>query len=107
LDVFVHSARHWIGAYYLQLNGVDALVFTAGIGENSVELRAAICRDLDQLGIILDPALNAQSRAREASSARRNRASKSLSFRPMKNWLSPARCAGFCNRIKTNHQINL
>ena len=34
LDVFVHQARHWIGAYFLQLNGADALVFTAGIGEN-------------------------------------------------------------------------
>jgi acetate kinase len=34
LDVFVHQIRHWIGAYHLELNGLDALVFTAGIGEN-------------------------------------------------------------------------
>lgn len=65
LDVFVHNARHWIGAFYLELNGADALVFTAGIGENQHDLRAAICRDLDQLGIILDPAINAKTRAQE------------------------------------------
>lgn len=65
LDVFIDSARHWIGAYYLQLNGADALVFTAGIGENRAGVRAEICRNLDQLGIILDPALNSQTRGRE------------------------------------------
>jgi acetate kinase len=65
LDVLVDSTRHWIGAYFLQLNGADALVFTAGIGENRAELRAAICRNLDQLGIILDPALNDATRGRE------------------------------------------
>ena len=37
------------------LNGADAIVFTAGIGENRAELRAAICANLDQLGIVLDP----------------------------------------------------
>jgi acetate kinase len=65
LDVLVDNARHWIGAFYLALNGADALVFTAGIGENRSELRQAICRDLDQLGIVLDPHLNGQVRARE------------------------------------------
>ncbi len=65
IDVLVDSVRHWIGAYYLQLNGIDALVFTAGIGENRPELRGAICRDVDQLGIALDPALNAQTCGRE------------------------------------------
>jgi acetate kinase len=67
LDVFVHNARHWIGSYFLQLNGADALVFTAGIGENRVELREAICANLDQLGIVLDPKLNAQNKAAEGT----------------------------------------
>lgn len=65
LDVFVHNARHWIGSYFLQLNGADALVFTAGIGENRAELRTAICANLDQLGIVLDDGLNAQNKAQE------------------------------------------
>jgi acetate kinase len=66
LDVFIHQIRHWMGAYYLQLNGADALVFTAGIGENQSGLRQAICANLEQLGIRLDPTLNAQTRAAEA-----------------------------------------
>jgi len=67
LDVFVHNARHWIGSYFLQLNGADTLVFTAGIGENRAELREAICADLDQLGIVLDPKLNTQNKAQEGT----------------------------------------
>jgi acetate kinase len=66
LDVFVAAARHWIGAFLAQLNGADALVFTAGIGENEALMRAAICANLDQLGIVLDPQKNAQARAQEA-----------------------------------------
>ena len=65
LDVYVHSARHWIGAYLAQLNGLDALVFTAGIGENRAGIRAAICSNLDQLGIRLDAEKNASAQARE------------------------------------------
>jgi acetate kinase len=65
LDVFVHTARHWIGAYLAELNGADALVFTAGIGENRAELREAICANLDQLGIVLDAKKNATVRAEE------------------------------------------
>ena len=60
------SARHWIGGYFLQLNGADALVFTAGIGENRAELRAAICANLDQLGIVLDAGEEPATRATEA-----------------------------------------
>jgi acetate kinase len=48
------------------LNGIDALVFTAGIGENRGELREAICCNLDNLGIIIDKNLNATVRAQEA-----------------------------------------
>jgi len=66
LDVFVASARHWIGSYFFQLNGADAIVFTAGIGENRAETRASICANLDQLGIVLDPAKNAAAKATEA-----------------------------------------
>ena len=65
LDVFVASARHWIGGYFLELNGADAIVFTAGIGENRPELRQAICARLDQLGIVLDASANDSTRARE------------------------------------------
>ena len=66
LDLFVDQARHWIGAYLAQLNGADALVFTAGIGENRAELRQAICANLDQLGIVLDSEKNKAAKAQEA-----------------------------------------
>ena len=66
LEVFVASARHWIGGYFLQLNGADAIVFTAGTGENRAELRAAICANLENLGIKLDAEKNNSCRATEA-----------------------------------------
>ncbi|HTY85914.1 MAG TPA: hypothetical protein VMB80_00495 [Candidatus Acidoferrum sp.] len=66
IEVFVASARHWIGGYFLELNGADAIVFTAGIGENQAEVRAAICANLNQLGIILDREKNRMARATEA-----------------------------------------
>ena len=66
LEVFVNSVRHWIGAYFAQLNGLDALVFTAGIGENRAAIRAEICANLDQLGIQLDPSKNNSTEAEEA-----------------------------------------
>jgi len=69
LEVFVHSARHWVGAFFLALNGCDALVFTAGIGENNPQIRAAICAQLDQLGLVLDPARNTALRGEGEISA--------------------------------------
>jgi acetate kinase len=65
IDVFVEAVRHYIGAYLVVLGGCDALVFTAGIGENGVAIREAICRNLHFAGIILDPQKN-QARGKEA-----------------------------------------
>ncbi|MCH8475625.1 MAG: acetate kinase [Opitutales bacterium] len=65
IDVLVEQIRHWIGSFYLSLNGLDALVFTAGIGENNPWLREAVCRDLDQLGLQLDPTKNESLRGEE------------------------------------------
>lgn len=58
LDIFAHRIRKYIGAYMALLPGLDALVFTAGIGENSAPAREHICRGLDHLGICLDPDRN-------------------------------------------------
>ena len=66
LDTFVASARHWIGGFFLQLNGADAIAFTAGIGENRAELRAAICANLENLGIKLEARKNNSTHATEA-----------------------------------------
>ena len=58
IDVFIAAVRHFLGAYLLELNGADAIVFTGGIGENSVRIRTGVCRELDWFGIELDPAQN-------------------------------------------------
>ncbi|MDE3150157.1 MAG: acetate kinase [Acidobacteriota bacterium] len=65
LAVFIHQARHWLGSFLLELNGADALVFTAGIGENRAALRSAICANLGRLGIILDEKKNGATQAKE------------------------------------------
>lgn len=58
LDVFVHKVKKYIGAYAAVMNGVDAVIFTAGLGENSAETRSAVCQDMCFLGIELDEAKN-------------------------------------------------
>ncbi len=58
LAIYAHSVRAAIGALAVTLGGVDALVFTAGVGENAAELREEVCRGLDCLGLRLDPGRN-------------------------------------------------
>jgi acetate kinase len=64
-DIFAHHLQSGVGAMIAVLGGIDALVFTAGIGENSPEMRAAACANFAFLGLKLDPAKNAQSHADE------------------------------------------
>ncbi len=54
LKVFAHRVRFYIGAYIAEMNGVDAIIFTAGVGENDLGMRDLICNDLGNLGIKLD-----------------------------------------------------
>ena len=58
LKAFAHRVRFYIGAYIAEMNGVDAIVFTAGVGENSIPMRDIICNDLGNLGIKLDVVKN-------------------------------------------------
>lgn len=59
LDVFCYRIRKYIGAYMAALGGLDALIFTGGIGENSSYIREHVCKGLDGLGVCLDVGLNA------------------------------------------------
>ncbi|WP_449278245.1 acetate/propionate family kinase [Leucobacter sp. GX24907] len=63
LDVYAHRIRHYLGAYLLELGGADAIVFTAGIGENVPALRAAVCAELEWFGVRIDPDRNAVQHA--------------------------------------------
>ena len=58
LKVFAHKVRFYIGAYIAEMNGVDAIIFTAGVGENDITMREVICHNLGNLGIKLDPLKN-------------------------------------------------
>jgi len=58
LDMYSYRIKKYLGAYYAVLGRVDAVVFTAGVGENSAEIRARCCAGLSGLGIRVDPAKN-------------------------------------------------
>ncbi len=59
LDVYVSSIRHYLGAYVVELGGVDVIAFAGGIGENRAAIRRAVCEGLDGLGIVIDQERNA------------------------------------------------
>jgi acetate kinase len=61
LALFAGRVKKYIGAYMAEMNGCDAVIFTAGIGENGARIRSMICANLGNLGIELDEELNAQA----------------------------------------------
>ena len=58
MDILVHYIKKIIGSYIAEMNGIDALVFTAGIGENDRNVRARVCREMSYLGIEIDEDVN-------------------------------------------------
>ncbi|MEC9189659.1 MAG: acetate/propionate family kinase [Planctomycetota bacterium] len=62
LDVFVTEIRRHIGGLMVALGGLDAIVFTGGIGENGQQIRAGVCQGLEEFGVVLDPDKNATAR---------------------------------------------
>jgi acetate kinase len=67
IEVFCYRARKYIGAFLAAMGGADAIVFTGGIGENSPDVRARICAELDWAGLILDPNKNEETVGREGT----------------------------------------
>ncbi len=59
LELYTYRIKKYLGAYYAALGKVDAIIFTAGVGENSPLIRARSCAGLERLGILIDPAKNA------------------------------------------------
>ena len=59
IEIFCLRVKKYLGSYLARMNGADAIVFTGGIGENSPDVRARICRDLEFLGIVPDAERNA------------------------------------------------
>jgi len=65
VDLFCYRVKKYLGSYLAAMNGADAIVFAGGIGENSPDVRARICAEMDWLGISLDPSRNASLTASE------------------------------------------
>jgi acetate kinase len=75
LAVYTHRVRQAVGAFAVTMGGIDALVFTAGVGEHAAEVRQAVCVGLECLGLELDAAVNTSCRpdadvARDSSRGR-------------------------------------
>ena len=66
MDIFVYRIKKYIGAYAVAMGGVDAIIFTAGIGENSFFIREKVCNDMDFLGVKLDAGINESVKKQEA-----------------------------------------
>ncbi|WP_153796944.1 acetate/propionate family kinase [Foetidibacter luteolus] len=60
LEAYAYRIKKYIGAYAAVLNGVDTIIFTAGVGENDSDTRARVCRDMDWLGVSINDAANNQ-----------------------------------------------
>lgn len=68
LEIFAYRVRNFIGSYAAAMGGVDAIVFTAGLGENSITMREKICTGLEFLGTKIDPVKNnVRGKAQEIS----------------------------------------
>ena len=65
VDMVAYNIKKYVGAYVAALDGVDALCFTGGIGENAALIREKVCAGLDSMGLVLDPVKN-NKRSREA-----------------------------------------
>ena len=90
-EIFVHRLQAGIGAMIAVLGGIDALVFTAGIGENSPEVRAAACANFGFLGLKLDPAKNTQS-SPDREISRSDSAIRVLIVRAQEDWAIAREC---------------
>ena len=61
-DILIYGIKKYIGSYAAAMNGVDAIVFTAGIGENNAAIRFDVCSNMEYLGIEMDKEVNAKAR---------------------------------------------
>ncbi|MGB7149991.1 MAG: acetate kinase [Terriglobales bacterium] len=92
-DIYVHRLRSGIGAMIAVLGGIDALVFSAGVGENSPEVRAAASDNLGFAGVILDRAKNAQSPTKgDTDVSNADAAVRVLVIHAQEDWMIARKC---------------
>jgi acetate kinase len=90
-DIFAYRVRAAIGAMAAALGGLDVLVFTAGVGENSAEVRAAICENLEFLGLKIDPAFN-QNPVLDCNISTADSRARILVIRAEEDWAIATEC---------------
>jgi acetate kinase len=90
-DIYIHRLRAAIGGMAAVLGGIEALVFTAGVGENSADVRAAACSTLEFLGLKLDPELNAHP-SLDCDIATADSQIRVLVIRAEEDWAIAAEC---------------
>ena len=90
-DVFVHSLRRHIGAMLAVLGGLDALIFTGGMGEHSADLRAAACSTLGFLGLSIDQERNAHVQG-DMDIAASNSSVRVLVIGAQEDWMIAREC---------------
>jgi acetate kinase len=86
VEVFCYQVKKYIGAFTAAMNGLDCLVFTGGIGENSASVRAEIAGGLESLGVYLDVRANSACVAERVSSARRTAVCRWQWSRQTRSW---------------------
>ena len=96
LKILVNSIKKIVGSYIAELNGIDALVFTAGIGENSDWLRRDVCKDMDFFGIAVDEELNSGARGKEIDISDKNARVKTLVIPTNEEYMIALDTAKFC-----------
>jgi acetate kinase len=98
-DMYLHRLRSGIGAMIAVLGGIDALVFTAGVGENSQEVRAAACENLGFAGVKLCHAKNAQSPLKgDADISNADAAARVLVIHAQEDWMIARECWSLVRR---------
>ena len=105
LDVYVHRLRAAIAAMAAALGGLDALVFTGGVGEHAPEIRARTAAGLGFLGVALDAEANARATADAEIGAPAPRRARSSSPRARTS-RSPARCASFWLGTRSDRHVH-
>jgi acetate kinase len=91
-DIFIRRLCACIGAMAASLGGFDVLVFTAGMGENSADVRRAACERLAFLGVSLDEALNSSTKP-DADISLRDSTVRVLVIRAQEDWAIARECA--------------
>lgn len=96
-DIYVHRIRFYLGAMLASLGGLDALVFTGGVGEHSGQVRAAVCDAFGFLGLRLDPQKNGGAPV-DADIAASDAVVRVLVIRAQEGWAIARQCWTFARQ---------